>query len=59
MEFAADFSAHVVSRLDTQLKYVPTGVIASDDSLEQFTGFTSQGLTAAQLYAKKMKPRWS
>jgi hypothetical protein len=57
--FAPDFPAHVVSRLDTQLKYVPTGVIASDNSLEQFAAFVSQGLTAAQLYAKKMKPRWS
>ena len=57
--FAPDFPGHLVSRLGTQLKYVPTGVIASDNSLEEFAGFASQGMTAAQLYAKKMKPRWS
>jgi hypothetical protein len=57
--FAADFPARVIARLDTQLKYVPMRVKVAEDSLEQFTGFKSQGLTAAQIYSKKIRPRLS
>jgi hypothetical protein len=57
--FAPDFSPRSINRLDTQLKYVPTGVVAAENSLEQFTGFKSRGLTAAQIYAQKIRPRLS
>ncbi len=56
---APDFPARIVTCLDTQLKYVPTSVMISEDSLEQFKGFQSQGLSAAQLYSKKIRPRLS
>ena len=52
-----DFSPRAITRLDTQLKYVPTGVAVAENSLEQFTGFKSRGLTAAQIYAQKIRPR--
>ena len=45
--------------MDTQLKYVPTGVVVAEQSLEQFTGFQSRGLNAAQIYAEKIRPRLS
>jgi hypothetical protein len=57
--FAADFPPRVISRLDTQLKYVPTSVQVAEQSLEQFTGFQSRGLVAAQIYAQKIRPRLS
>jgi len=55
--FANDFPPRVVTRLDTQLKYVPTGVLVAEQSLEQFKGFQSRGLNAAQIYAQKIQPR--
>jgi hypothetical protein len=57
--FALEFPPRTVNRLDTQLKYVPIGVAAPENSLEQFTGFKSRGLTAAQIYAQKIRPRLS
>jgi hypothetical protein len=57
--FAADFPATLVTRLDTQLKYVPMRVVVAESSLEQFTGFKSRGLTAAQIYSKNIRPRLS
>jgi len=57
--FAADFPPRAIARLDTQLKYVPTGVVVAESSLEQFTGFKSRGLTAAQIYAENIRPRLS
>jgi hypothetical protein len=57
--FAADFPPRVVTRMDTQLKYVPTGVLVAEQSLEQFKGFQSRGRTAAQIYAEKIRPRLS
>ena len=53
------FRRESITRLDTQLKYVPTGVVVAENSLEQFTGFKSRGLTAAQIYAQKIRPRLS
>ena len=55
--FAPDFPPRAITRLDTQLKYVPTGVAVAENSLEQFSGFKSKGLTAAQIYAQKIRPR--
>ena len=55
--FAHDFVPRSINRMDTQLKYVPTGVAVAENSLEQFTGFKSKGLTAAQIYAQKIRPR--
>jgi hypothetical protein len=57
--FAADFPPRVVNRMGTQLKYVPTGVLVAEQSLEQFKGFQSRGRTAAQIYAEKVRPRLS
>jgi hypothetical protein len=57
--FANDFPPRVVTRMDTQLKYVPTGILVSEQSLEQFKGFQSRGLTAAQIYSNKIQPRLS
>ena len=57
--FAASFPPRMVARMDTQLKYVPTGVHVAEQSLEQFTGFKSRGLNGAQIYAKKIQPRLS
>jgi hypothetical protein len=57
--FAQDFPPRIVSRLDTQLKYVPTGVKVAEQSLEQFSGFQHRGLNAAQIYAKNIRPRLS
>ncbi len=57
--FAPDFPARIVTCLDTQLKYVPTHVMISEESLEQLKGFQTQGLSAAQLYSKKIRPRLS
>lgn len=57
--FAPDFPARIVARLDTQLKYVPTRVLVSEKSLEQFTGFQLQGRLASQIYAEKIRPRLS
>jgi hypothetical protein len=57
--FAADFPPRIVTRMDTQLKYVPTGILVSEQSLEQFKGFQSRGRTAAQIYAEKIRPRLS
>ena len=55
--FANDFPPRIVTRLDTQLKYVPTGVLVAEEALEQFKGFQSRGLNAAQIYAQKIQPR--
>jgi hypothetical protein len=55
--FAADFPPRSVNRMETQLKYVPTGVVVAETALEQFTGFKSRGLNAAQIYAQKIRPR--
>ena len=57
--FAADFPARIATRLDTQLKYVPMRVMVAEPSLEQFTAFQSRGFSAAQIYAKKVRPRLS
>jgi hypothetical protein len=57
--FSADFPARSITRLGAQLKYVQTRVKVSEQSLEQFTGFQSRGLTAAQIYAKNIRPRLS
>jgi hypothetical protein len=55
--FAPDFPAHVVTNLDTQLKYTPTRIMISEESLEQLKGFQTRGLSAAQLYSKNIRPR--
>jgi hypothetical protein len=55
--FMEDFPAQIVTCLDTQLKYTPTRIMMSEDSLEQLKGFESQGLSAAQLYTKKIRLR--
>ncbi len=57
--FAPDFPAHIATSLDTRLKYVPTNVMISEDSLEQLKGFQSRGLSAAQLYTENIRPRLS
>jgi hypothetical protein len=55
--FAPDFPAQAFSRGGVRFKYVPTAVIASDASLEQFQGFASKGRSASQLYAQEIRPR--
>jgi hypothetical protein len=55
--FAPDFPAHVFSRGGVQFKYVPTAIIASDASLEQFQGFVSKGRSASQIYSQEIRPR--
>ena len=57
--FEHDFPPRIVTRMDTQLKYVPTGVLVAEESLEQFKGFQSRGLNAAQIYAQRIQPRLS
>jgi hypothetical protein len=57
--FANDFSPRLVTRMDTQLKYVPTDILVAEQSLEQFKGFHSRGRAAAQIYAEKIRPRLS
>jgi hypothetical protein len=54
---AADFSAQAFVRGGVQFKYVPTAVIASDASLEQFQGFVSKGRSASQVYTQEIRPR--
>jgi hypothetical protein len=58
-DFVRDFPPRLVSRMGTQLKYVPTSIMVAEQSLEQFTGFKSRGLNGAQIYAKKIQPRLS
>ncbi len=55
--FAPDFPAQAFSRGGVRFKYVPTSVIAADESLEQFQGFVSKGRSASQLYDREIRPR--
>jgi hypothetical protein len=57
--FAADFPPWAFTRMDTQLKYVPTHVSVAECSLKEFAGFQVGGLTATGIYTKKIRPRLS
>jgi hypothetical protein len=55
--FAPDFNAHLATRGDTQFQYTPTGIVATDASLEQFKAFISKGRTPSQIYDQEIRPR--
>jgi hypothetical protein len=55
--FVPDFPASVAGSDGTRLKYIPTAVVASDESLEQLQGFRSKNRTASQIYEREIKPR--
>jgi hypothetical protein len=57
--FAPDLPSRIVTRGDWQLKYTPTSIAVSEESLDHLTGFSCQGRTASQIHALKVRPRLS
>lgn len=55
--FAPDFPAQTFVRGGVSFRYVPTAVITSDASLEQFNGFVTKGRSASQFHAQDIHPR--
>ena len=55
--FAPDFPAHAFTRDDVQFKFIPTKIVTTEDSLEQFKGFVSKGRKAMQVYEQEIRPR--
>jgi hypothetical protein len=55
--FAPDFPACRFKRDETWFKFVPLQIVTTENSLEQFKGFMSQGRLAIQIYEQQIKPR--
>jgi hypothetical protein len=57
--FAPDFPAHAFRKIDTDtsFKFIPTRVITTEESLEQFKNFVSKGRKAMQVYEQEIRPR--
>ena len=54
---AANYPARLITWTGTQLKYVPTAVSVADVPLKHCKGFRACGLSAAQIYSARIRPR--